>query len=260
MKGITTRFAALFAASAVALGLLTTGVQARTLEQVKADGKIIVATEGAYAPFNYYQGDKLTGFEVDLAEAIAKKMGVKIEWKAIPFDSLLIGLRQDRWDLVMASFGITEERAKAVTFTAPQYCSGGVIVSKDPAVSSAKTLAGKSVAVQVGTTYYENLKKVPGVKDVKTFPENTDAQSALMAGRVDAWVTDRFSAKQALEANPKAGMRQGDYLFIEKIAGAVKKDNTGLVNAVNKAVADLMADGTYAALSNKYFHEDIRCH
>jgi len=76
MKGITTRFAALFAASAVALGLLTTGVQARTLEQVKADGKIIVATEGAYAPFNYYQGDKLTGFEVDLAEAIAKNAGI----------------------------------------------------------------------------------------------------------------------------------------------------------------------------------------
>ncbi|HSY29478.1 MAG TPA: ABC transporter substrate-binding protein, partial [Burkholderiaceae bacterium] len=185
MKGIKSLLA-------IVAGLVIgTAVQARTLDQIKADGKIIVATEGAYPPFNYYQADKLSGFEIDLAEAIAKKMGVKIEWKALAFDSLLVGLGQDRWDLVMASFGITDERAKAVTFTAPQYCSGGVIVSKDPAISNAKSLAGKVVAVQIGTTYFENLKKVPGVKDVKTFPENSDAQSALMAGRVDAWVTDR---------------------------------------------------------------------
>jgi polar amino acid transport system substrate-binding protein len=257
MKGI--RF--LLAAALTAAGLsLVASADARTIEQIKADGKIVVATEGAYAPFNYYKGDKLTGFEVDLAEAIAKKMGLKIEWKAIPFDSLLVGLGQDRWDLAMASFGITEERARAVTFTAPQYCSGGVIVAKDPNIKNAKSLAGKVVAVQVGTTYYKNLMTVPGVKEVKTFPENTDALSALMAGRVDAWVTDRFSVKPAIDANPKAGMHPGDFLFIEKIAGAVKKNNNGLADAVNKAVVDLMADGTYAALSKQYFGEDIRCH
>lgn len=253
MKGLKSLFA-------IVAGLLIgAAAQARTIDQIKADGKIIVATEGAYPPFNYYKGDKLSGFEIDLAEAIAKKMGVKVEWKALAFDSLLVGLGQDRWDLVMASFGITDERAKAVTFTNPQYCSGGVIVSKDPNIATVKSLGGKVIAVQIGTTYFENLKKVPGVKDVKTFPENSDAQSALMAGRVDAWVTDRFSAKGALEANPKAGMRQGDYLFVEKIAGAVKKGNTQLADAVNKAVAELMADGTYKALSEKYFKEDIRC-
>lgn len=256
MKGLKFLLAATAAAAALLAGA---AANARTIEQIKADGKIIVATEGAYAPFNYYKGDKLSGFEVDLAEAIAKKMGLKIEWKAIPFDSLLVGLGQDRWDLVMASFGITEERAKAVTFTAPQYCSGGVIVAKDPNIKNAKSLSGKIVAVQVGTTYYKNLLTVPGVKEVKTFPENTDALSALMAGRVDAWVTDRFSVKPALDANPKAGMHPGDFLFVEKIAGAVKKNNTGLVDAVNKATAALMADGTYTALSKQYFGEDIRC-
>ncbi len=256
MKGLKFLLASVATVSAF---LAAAGADARTIEQIKTDGKIIVATEGAYAPFNYYKGDKLSGFEVDLAEAIAKKMGLKIEWKAIPFDSLLVGLGQDRWDLVMASFGITEERAKAVTFTAPQYCSGGVIVAKDPNIKNAKSLAGKVVAVQIGTTYYKNLLTVPGIKEVKTFPENTDALSALMAGRVDAWVTDRFSVKPALDANPKAGMHPGDFLFVEKIAGAVKKNNTGLVDAVNKATAALMADGTYAALSKQYFGEDIRC-
>lgn len=246
-------------ASGLALYLLAAGAQARTLEQIKSGGSIVVATEGAYAPFNYYSDDKLSGFEVDLAEAIASRMGVKVEWKAAPFDSLLPGLRQDRWDLVMASLGVTDERAKSATFTAPQYCSGGVIVAKDPAISNVGTLAGKVVAAQSGTTYLQNLEKVPGVREVKAFPENMDGKSALMAGIVDAWVTDRFSAKQALEANPKAGLHEGDYLFIEKIAGAVKKNNAGLANAINKAMTELMADGTFGTLSRKYFSEDIRC-
>ena len=81
----------------------------------KKDGKILIATEGQFAPFNFFNGTTLTGFEVDLAELVAKKMGVTIQWKTLGFDALLTGLRQDRWDLVIASHGITEERAKAVT-------------------------------------------------------------------------------------------------------------------------------------------------
>ena len=134
---------------------------------IATDGKIIAATEGAFAPFNYFQGSKLSGFEVELAEALAKKMGVKIEWKTISFDALLPGLAQNRWDMVLASFAITDERSKAVTFSSPYYCSGGVIVAKDPKIKEAKDLAGKVVAVQTGTTYMEKLKTMQGVKEVK---------------------------------------------------------------------------------------------
>jgi polar amino acid transport system substrate-binding protein len=240
---------------------LTVGMtaQARTFEEIKEKGKIVVATEGAYPPFNYFQGAKLTGFEVELTEAMAKKMGLAIEWKALPFDALLAGLRQDRWDMVVASFGVTEDRAKAVTFANPHYCSGGVIVSKDASIRSADTLVGRTVAVQTGSTYMENVKKLPGLKDVKNFPQDTDARSALVTGRVDAWVSDRFVVKTALETNPNAGLKPGDYLFIEKIATAVKKGNSSLANAVNKALAEVMADGTYKAISEKYLKEDIRC-
>ncbi|HET9552109.1 MAG TPA: ABC transporter substrate-binding protein, partial [Anaeromyxobacteraceae bacterium] len=139
------------------IALLAASAQARTFEEIKADGKIVVATEGAFPPFNFFQGPKLAGFEVDLAEALAKKMGLTIEWRALSFDALLAGLRQDRWDLVIASFGITPERAKAVTFTDPHYCSGGIIVAKDPAIKTVKDLGGKTIAVQTGTTYLENV-------------------------------------------------------------------------------------------------------
>lgn len=234
-------------------------VQARSLEEVQKDGKILVATEGQFPPFNFFQGTRLSGFEVELAELVARKMGLAIEWKALGFDALLAGLRQDRWDLVIASHGITEERAKAVTFTNPHYCSGGQVVAMEAAIRTGADLAGKVVAVQTGTTYLESVKKLPGIKEVKNFPKDTDARSALVSGRVDAWVTDRFVVKQALASTPSAGLKAGDMVFIERIAAAVAKGNATLAAGYNKALAEVMADGSYAALSTRYFGEDVRC-
>lgn len=239
--------------------LLCGAAQARSLDDIKKSGTIIVATEGAYAPFNFFKGPKLSGFEVDLAEAVVKKMGLKLEWKSLSFDALLAGLRQDRWDMVIASFGVTPERAKAVDFTDPHYCSGGVIVSKGAALKDAGALAGKTVAVQTGSTYMEKVKLLAKVKEIKNFPQDTDARSALVAGRVDAWVSDRFVVKSAVQTNPALGLNIGGYLFIEKIAMAVKKGNAPLTMAINKALAEVMADGTYKTISEKYFKEDIRC-
>jgi len=232
---------------------------ARPFDEIKKDGTLRVATEGAFSPFNYFQGAKLTGFEIEIAEAVAAKMDLKVDWKALGFDALLAGLRQDRWDLVIASHGITDERSKAVTFTEPHYCSGGMIVAKDPAIRAAKDLVGKVVSVQTGTTYLENVKKLTGVKDVKNFPQDTDARSALVTGRVDAWVTDRFVALNSIAANPGAGMKLGDFLFVERIAAAVGKGNSSLAGEWNKALAAVMADGTYQKISAKWFSEDIRC-
>jgi polar amino acid transport system substrate-binding protein len=243
----------------IAAFVLGATAQARSFDDIKKDGKIIVATEGQFSPFNYFQGAKLTGFEIEIADAVAKRMGVAVEWKALSFDALLAGLRQDRWDLVIASHGITEERSKAVTFLDPHYCSGGVIVATDPAIRVGKDLNGRVVAVQTGSTYLDNVKKLTSAKEVKNFPQDTDARSALVSKRVDAWVTDKFVAKQAVEANPSAGMSVGDFLFIERIAGAVAKGNTSLAQAYNKALGEVMQDGTYSALSKKYFSDDIRC-
>lgn len=245
--------------TAILLCLAALTAQSRTLDEIKKDGKIIIATEGAYPPFNYFQGSKLTGFEVELGNAVAKKMGLTVEWKSLTFDALLAGLRQDRWDVVLASFGVTDERSKAVGFTTPHYCSGGVIVSKDPAIRSADSLRDKVVAVQTGSTYFDNVKKLPGVKEVKNFPQDTDARAALINGRVDAWVSDLFAVKSALESNPDAGLKMGKFLFVERIAAAIKKGNSTLSAAYDKALMELMADGTYQSLSEKYFKGDIRC-
>ena len=244
---------------AAAIGLLATAAaQARSIEDIRKAGTIVIASEGKFAPFNFVENGKLAGFEIDVANAVAAKMGVKVEWKSMGFDGLLVGLQQDRWDMVIASHGVTEERAKAVTFANPHYCTGGVIISKDGAIRTGKDLTGRVVAVQTGTTYYDNVKKLP-VKDVKNFPQDNSARAALETGHVDAWVTDKFVGKASLAATPTTNLKMGDFLFTEKIAAAVSKGNTGLVTEVDKALAAIMADGEYAAISKKWFNEDIRC-
>lgn len=241
-----------------ALSLLASAAQARTWDQIRASGTIKIATEGAFKPFNYFEGKKLTGFEVDLAVDIAKQLGLKVEWITQPFDNLLIGLNQDRYDFVIASHGITPERAKAVDFSDPHYCTGGAVVSKVGGPKSAADLVGKTVAVQVGTTYLDNVKKISGVKDVKTFQKDTDAQAALMAGRTDAWVSDKFLGLDAIKASG-GKLKQGDLLFQEKIAMAVKKGNDSLLKELNASLSKLENNGVYAKLSNQYFGQDIRC-
>jgi polar amino acid transport system substrate-binding protein len=246
----------------VALGVaalaLTGAAHARSWEEIKKSGTLIVATEGKFAPFNFMKGSEVTGFEVDIANAIAAKLGLKPEWKTMAFDSLLVGLEQDRWDMVIASHGITEERARAVTFAEPHYCTGGVIVSANPAIRTAKDLTGKTVAVQTGTTYFQNVKKLP-VKEVKNFPQDSAARAAVESGHADAWVTDKFVARDSLAATPGTRLKMGDFLFVERIAAAVAKGNTELAGHVNHALSQMMADGTYAAISKKWFNEDIRC-
>lgn len=242
------------------LMLLASSAQARDFEAIKKQGKVIVATEGQFAPFNFFQGTKLTGFEVELMELVAKKMGVGIEWKTLGFDALLTGLRQDRWDLVIASHGVTDERAKAVTFTAPHYCSGGVIVAKDARLRTAKDLNGKTVSVQTGSSYLEAVQKIPGLKEMKNFPQDSDARTAMFTDRVDAWVTDRFVAAAALRAHPNSGSRSQGTLFVEHIAAAVAKGNASLKAAYDKALGEVMADGSYDALATRYFNElEVRC-
>lgn len=161
--------------------------------------------------------------------------------------------------MVIASFGITAERAKAVTFTNPHYCSGGVIVSKNGAIRNAADLVGKTVAVGTGTSYMDNARKIAGIKEVKNFPLDSDAISTLLHGRVDAWVSDRFFVQNWLEKNSSTDMKIGGYLFVEKIAVAVKKGNSSLAQAIDKALVEVMDDGTYKKLSEKYMKEDIRC-
>lgn len=241
----------------VTLFLVSVSGFSRPFEAVKKTGTIIAATEGGYPPFNLFHGKELGGFEVEIFNALAAAMNLKVEWKSYAFDSLLIGLGQNRYDVVIASHGVTEERAKAVDFTQPHYCGGGAIVAHKGGALKKAALKGKSIAVQVGTTYLTSVQKIPHVKAVKTYPKDTDALQNLLNKRVDNWVTDRFVALEAIKQHKSLVL--GQMLFEERVAMAVAKGNPTLVAALNEGLKKIRSNGQYQKISNKYFGNDIGC-
>lgn len=239
--------------------LATTSNASASWAQVKKAGALRIATEGTFRPFNVLEGKTFTGFEVDLANAIAKKLGLKAQWSAHTFDSLLTGLVEHKYDLVAASHAITPERARAVEFIDPHYCSGAMIVTKNGGRVSLKALAGKTIGVSVGTTYADRLKAMGRFKEIKLYRDDTAALENLGSGEIDAWVTDRFVATAMLKTKNDANLDLGEVLFPEMIAMAVAKDDRELKTKISGALSALVKDGTYLSLSQKYFGRDIAC-
>jgi len=249
-----------FAAAALAcLCLWVVGVSARELDEIRKEGVLRLATEGSTPPFNYYQNGRLTGFDVEMGDAIAAELRLRSEWAAAPFDTLLIGLRQGRYDLVVMGQAITPERERAVDFTIPYVCSGGVVVALPGGPRHRNDLAGKTVGVQVGTSYLAALSQVAGVGTVRTFQKDTDALQNLLAHRVDAWVSDRLTALYVARQNPGFNLQIGDALFKERDGIAIAKGESALRDAVNAAIGRLLANGTYTAIAKRHFGQDVRC-
>lgn len=232
---------------------------ARDWKTIKESGTLVAATEGAFFPFNYFDGPRLTGFEVELAEAAAKQMGLKIEWRVLAFDVQVAAVRQDRFDMAIASHGFTAERAKAVDFADPHYCTGGMIAANTGGPLTVAALQGKVVGVQVGTSYLENAKKIPGIADLKTYKADPEAFSALKARKTDAWISDKWLIKSTLEKNAGSGIVSGEQVFVERVSMITNKSNLELKEQWNKALASLVANGSYLTLSQKYFRTDIGC-
>jgi len=219
-----------------------------------------VATEGTFAPFNYYdESNTLTGFEVELAEALAADIGVTLEWEAASFDSLLVGLRQDRYDFVIASHSITPERREQVDFANPHYCSGGILTAPEGAAAPRKdSLQNSVVAAQVGATYLDLVTEETNAKQVDSYPSDAAGLDAMLRGQADVWVADRFVVAESEKAR-SVKLVKGDSIAVEEIGMAVKKGRTDIVDKLNAALERAQEDGTYEKISTKWFDEDIRC-
>ena len=254
------RFLAKLLSAVIPLSIMISApTQARDWSVIEKSGTIIAATEGAFAPFNYYEGTKLTGYEVDVAEALAKKLGMKLEWHAVPFDSQLAAVRQDRFDFAIASHGYTKERAKAVDFANPHYCTGGTIAAPKDGPLTVEALKGKTVGVQLATSYFDAAKKIAGTKEVKTYKADPEVFSALKAKKIDAWISDKFTVMETLNKNTDSGIISGEQVFVEKVSLIMRKNNKEFMAKVNQALEDLTKDGTLAGISDKYFKTDITC-
>jgi cystine transport system substrate-binding protein len=241
------------------LGLSTPALAQTALDEVKAAGALRIGTEGTYAPFTFHdQSGALVGFDVEIGQEIAKRIGVKAEFVEGPWDGLIAGIDANRYDVVINQVGITEERKAKYDFSEPYIASKAALVVRgdNTDITSFESLKGKKSA-QTITSNFGKLAQANGAEIVPT--EGFDQSIALvLQGRADATINDSLSffdfKKQQPDANVKIAATQPDADYSGVL---LAKDKPELLDAINKALTDLKADGTYATISQKYFGEDV---
>lgn len=221
------------------------------------EGKLTWAASGLYKPFNYKENGELKGFDVEIGYALAEKMGLEPNPITTPWETILQGLKAKKFDIILGSMAITKERQKQVNFTEPYYYSGGMIfVSNDNNdIKSAEDLKGKRIGVVAQSTYDDAAKKF--TEDIKYYNSDVTALNDLtVKGRLDAVITAPVVGYEA----QKAGLeikKAGEPLWIERAAIAVRKEDTALLEALNKALKEIKEDGTYDEISNKLFGRNL---
>lgn len=241
-------FLAMLAAAALAGGLAAGSARAEELELLQP-GKILVATEGTYPPFSMRAPDgALDGLEIRVGKEIAKRLGVEYEPVIIKWEGLLVGLAADQYDFASDAMDITAERQKQVTFADGWLESGGRIVVKEGSdIKAPADIKGKTVGVLVASTW-QKLAEERGAT-VKTYKAESDALQDLVNGGVDAVITDSIAAAYAIQESKLPLALVDEYLSHVQKGFPFKKGKPNLVKAVNKALAEMIADGTYAKLT-----------
>lgn len=214
-----------------------------------------VGTEPAFPPFESVgDGDELIGFSIDLMNAIGDKAGKTIEFNSLPFDGLIPALQGGSIDAAISSMTITEEREETVDFSDPYFDAGLAIAVADDTddVSTLKDLEGKKIAAQIGTTGAETSNSVEGA-EVSEFDSAPLALQELANGNVDAVVNDAPVTLYAISTGNIPGVKVVGELLTEESYGIAFPEGSENVEAVNTALAELRADGTYAEIYKKWF-------
>ncbi|MGI6605280.1 MAG: amino acid ABC transporter substrate-binding protein [Firmicutes bacterium] len=229
-------------------------------ERVKAAGKLVAGLDDAFAPFGF-RDDKnnIVGFDIDLGNKMAERLGIKMEWQPAQWSGIVMSLKTKKFDVIWSGMSITPERAAEVNFTDPYIGAAQIIITKadNKDINSKEDLAGKVVGTQLGSTGEVAAKKVEGLKELKAFDIFPDAINDLNTGRLDAVVIDDITARYYLQEKPGAFRILDDILSYEPMGIAVRKEDTSLLETINNEIKAMIADGTYAEISEKWFGEDM---
>ena len=227
-----------------------------------------IGTEGAYPPFNYIDaGGNLVGFDIDIAKALCEAAKVGCEFVVQDWDGIIPALLAKKYDAIVASMSITEERKQKVHFTKKYYTTPAKFVAaKDANIEVSKAgLQGKRVGVQRATVSENYLRDNYGdVVEVKSYATQEEANLDLIAGRVDLVIADSVVLLEGL-LNTDDGKNfafvgpdiSDEKWFGEGIGIAIRKQDHDLVDLLNKAIDQIRADGTYQQINAKYFDFDL---
>jgi polar amino acid transport system substrate-binding protein len=218
--------------------------------------EFVYAMSGLFKPFNYKEDGKLTGFDVEIGEALAEKMDMKSKAITFPFESIIQGLRDKKFDAILGSMTVTEERLKAVDFTNPYYKSGSrIFVSADNTeIKSKEDLKGKKIGVTPATIYEKLAKELTDQDKVMVYSQgDMTALMDLATGRADAVICDDIFGKVGITQGDLKIKAVDELLNVDNQAIATNKEDKELTGKINKALDEIIADGTYEEISKKWF-------
>ncbi|CAD7032281.1 amino acid ABC transporter substrate-binding protein [Pseudorhizobium endolithicum] len=247
------------AAVIVQAAVLFPALAGENLDKIKAAGTIRIGTEGTYAPFTFHDpSGALVGFDVEIGEAIADKLGVKAEFVEGKWDGLIAGLDADRYDAVINQVGITEARRQKYAFSEPYIASKAVLIVRDDNedIKGFDDLKGKKAAQSL-TSNYGKMAEEAGAELIGTEGFDQSIQLVL-TGRADATLNDSLSfldfKKQKPDAPVKIVAEQAEASYSGIL---LRQGDDELVAEVNKALDAIKADGSYQKISEKYFGQDV---
>jgi cystine transport system substrate-binding protein len=246
----------------VAVALQTAAVvtgHAAGLDEIKSSGVFRIGTEGTYPPFTYHdESGKLAGFDVEIGREIAKRLGVEAKFLEGPWDGLIAGLDAGRYDAVINEVGITEARKAKYDFSEPYIASKAVLIvrSDEQDIKDFSDLKGKKSA----QTLSSNFGKIATENGAELVGTNGFDQSIqlVLNGRADATINDSLSFLDFKKHKPDAPVKIVAQQENADFSGIIiRKGEPELLEAINKALADIKADGTYKKISDKYFGQDV---
>ena len=240
----------------LALCLTGCGKKGTTLAEVQKAGKLTIATSPDFPPFeNLGANGVVEGIEIDVMQLICDELGVELVIEQLDFDSVLPGVQSGKYDAGVSGISVTPAREKNTLFTDP-YClaAQAIVVLNGSPIQSKADLEGKKIAVQTGTT--AEAYAMENGYTIQSFAANNDAQSALLTGKVDAWVIDDLTAAEMVASynaeNPDALVILDEALTTEPYAFAFAFGSETLVAEINKILGELLADGTIASIFEKH--------
>lgn len=238
-------------AEATAAETTAAATAASELKTVEA-GKLIMSTNAAFPPYEMVADDgSYEGIDVEVAGAIAGKLGLELVVDDMDFDAALLAVQQNKSDIVMAGVTVTEDRQLIMNFS-DSYATGvQVVIVKEGSDVTLDNLGEKMIGTQRGTTGYIYTSGDYGDDHVTAYDNGASAVQALLNGQVDCVVIDSAPAEAFVAANAGLTILDTEYVT-ENYAIGVNKDNTALLDAINQALAELTADGTIQSIVDKY--------
>lgn len=242
-------------AAGMAVSMASCGSKPKETEQAGSEasegGTLTMATNAEFPPYEFREGDEIVGIDAEIAQAIADKLGMKLEIEDMAFDSILVAVQSGKADMGVAGMTVTEDRLKNVNFTDTYAEAAQVIIVKEESeIQTPDDLNGKTVGVQLGTTgdiYADDIED----GTVERYNKGFEAVQALNQDKIDAVIIDREPAKVFVEENE--GLKILDEAFTEEeYAIAMSKDNEELLEKVNGALKELKESGEVQKIVDKY--------